>query len=353
MALPGDSVAVAIGASGLTIYDDLSLQVELIYDIDVLEARLDAGLRGLDLGYPLRTRAKVAKAAVAELLGYPVPSSFRKTKPRFPGQDLDIAVQKADNFQPWNEDELDGLRRYALIRVDGADRVSAVRVLTGEAIALLDRTGTLTSKYQAKRRSGRTGSVLVTPTDTDAFVAVLSPSSSAGAAHLQSTSAAARPEVGRVLTIGTIYDALASLVGSSIEDPGLLQDRNRGAALQRLVCEILEIGTYADAGRFPDILSQALEVKLQMSPTIDLGLVTPDSVELAEELGFDLRHCDVRYAVVYGESKSGLEIVVTAIVVTTGEAFFDEFQRFEGLVRNKKRQIRLPQGLFEAKRSPD
>jgi len=34
-------------------------------------------------------------------------------------------------------------------------------------------------------------------------------------------------------------------------------------------------------------------------------------------------------------------------VVVTGEDFFLEFNQFGGLVQNKKRQIRLPNRLFE------
>jgi hypothetical protein len=105
VSLPGDDVANAITESGLSIYDDLNDRPDLFFEIDVLEARLAAGLKGLSLDYPLRTRAKVAKAAVAEILGYPVPPSFVKTKPRFPGQNCDVFVQKNNNLQIWNEEE--------------------------------------------------------------------------------------------------------------------------------------------------------------------------------------------------------------------------------------------------------
>ena len=153
----GDDVAAAIRASGLTIYDDLSERPDAFYDIKVLEARLNEQLVGLTWNYPQKTRSKVAKKAIAEVLGYPVPKSFKKTKPRFPGQNFDTSVQMRDNFQPWNEPP-EALRRYVLIRVDPDGVVTGVRVITGEVIALWDRTGTLTSKYQAKRIAGRTGS---------------------------------------------------------------------------------------------------------------------------------------------------------------------------------------------------
>jgi hypothetical protein len=69
-----------------------------------LEGVLHDGLLGLDLNYPLRTRSKVLKAKICEILGYPVPKSFKKTQPRFPGQDFDTYIQKSNNLQIWNEE---------------------------------------------------------------------------------------------------------------------------------------------------------------------------------------------------------------------------------------------------------
>jgi hypothetical protein len=350
--LKGDAIAKAIAASGLSIYDDLAARPELIYDNETLESRLDEGLRGLELRYAPRTRAKVAKTAVAGLLGYQPPRSFAKKHPRFPGQDLDIYVQKANNLQIWNE-QVSPSRRYALIRVDERDTVMAVRVLSGEAIALLDTTGTLTTKYQAKRRTGRAGTVLVTPRDTELFVVRLDPRSNISSRELEQITAVGAPRSGLVLTIAEVHRRLSQLVGKEIADPGLLQDRNRGVGLQKLAGSALGIATYADMGQFPDIRGQAVEVKLQLSPTIDLGLVTPDSEDAAPELGPDLRHCDVRYAIAYATRVRDNRVRIDAVVTSTGQGFFGEFQRFEGLVRNAKRQIPLPRGMFEAKRPPD
>ena len=94
-------------------------------------------------------------------------------------------------------------------------------------------------------------------------------------------------------------------------------------------------------------MSQALEVKLQTSPTIDLGLVLPTDKTPAHDLHPKLRHCDARYVVAYGDLDHTGMTTITAIVVVTGEDFFLEFNQFGGLVQNKKRQIRLPNRLFE------
>jgi hypothetical protein len=143
-----------------------------------------------------------------------------------------------------------------------------------------------------------------------------------------------------------IYRRLLPIVGSEIRDPGLDQERYRGEALHRLACERLGLGRYADRGQFPDILCQALEVKLQISPTIDLGLVSPDSDAPAQEVSAEIQHRDIRYAVAYGERLGPSRLRVTHLVVTTGWDFFTEFFPFQGRVINAKLQIRLPRGFF-------
>ena len=84
---------------------------------------------------------------MCEALGYPVPTSFGRKRPRFPGQQLDIYVQKSNNLQVWNE-QLEAIRRYALVRVCEGSIIVRVKVVTGDTLAKLDTTGTLTQKYQ-------------------------------------------------------------------------------------------------------------------------------------------------------------------------------------------------------------
>ena len=75
-----------IAKSGKSIYDTLHDSPEYFVPSGDLESILRDGLAGLDLNYPLRTRSKVLKSKICEILGYPVPASFKKSKPRFPGQ---------------------------------------------------------------------------------------------------------------------------------------------------------------------------------------------------------------------------------------------------------------------------
>src|SRR5262245_20935239 len=87
----------AIRASGKSIYDPIQVgDPNLWIPAPELQTLLDNALRGVDLsGLALRTRSKVLKEHVCRALGYPVPGSFQKTKPRFPGQAFDTYGQKA------------------------------------------------------------------------------------------------------------------------------------------------------------------------------------------------------------------------------------------------------------------
>ncbi len=322
------STVRTIAASGLSIYDSIEGLPELYIENSSLETILGNALQGLNLNYPIRTRSKVLKSKVCEALGYPVPKSFRKTRPRFPGQNFDTYVQKANNLQIWNEEVSPG-RRYVLVRIDKDHLVTKVRVVTGEVLAKYDSTGTLTQKYQAKSQRPVTTSCLVSPQDTENFVGQF--------LRVKNTSRS------RPIPIGHLYPKLVRLLGVTIPNPGLDQERNRGGALHKLVGTSLGCRV-ADSGQFPDITEQLLEIKLQTSPTIDLGLVSPDSdQELADPPG--TQHRDVRYAVFYG-SVVDSSVRLEHVVLTTGADFFEFFQRFAGKVRNKKLQIPLPDALF-------
>ena len=207
-----------------------------------LELYLEFSLRGQEFGGPIRTRSKLAKQLVVRALGYGTPASFKKTRPRFPGQDLDIHVQQDDNLQIWNQD-ISPEQRYVLIRTDSTDIVQHVRVVHGQQVALWDSTGTLTSKFQAKHRPGRVGSLLVSPSDTDIFVRTFKPKRLPGGALWDSLSA--RPPVqGLVMPISQIFERIGNLIGTRLEATSPGQDRIRGELLQLRVSDELGIGEY-------------------------------------------------------------------------------------------------------------
>lgn len=335
----------AIKNSGVSIYDPIRIgDPDLWIPAPELQTILNTALSGTSLaGLPLRTRSKVVKELVCKALGYPIPKSFKKTQPRFPGQLFDTYVQKSNNLQVWNE-ELSPTRRYVIVRVSDDDVITKVRVVTGDTLALLDTTGTLTQKYQARCIPSGNKAELVVEVDTEKFQPFL-----AAEVDLSKASPVDSPREGELLPISVLFDRLKRLVSSSFADSGYDQERNRGAALHSLVCESAGYYTYQDDGRFPDVRHQLLEVKLQTSPTIDLGLVCPDSPEpldVPQIAGTQVRHCDVRYAVFYGET-DGENVTITHFILVTGEKFFSRFPQFQGKVLNKKLQIPLPSNFFD------
>lgn len=335
----------SIELSGKNIYSPIEVgDSEYWIPTHHLESLLNDGLRGLSFkGLPIKTRSKAVKEAVCKALGYPVPSSFKKTQPRFLGQQFDTYAQKSLNLQIWNE-ELSPTRRYAIIQITEDDLVCRVKVVNGQQLALLDTTGTITTKYQAGLELGSNTHELISQQDTKGMLQHVK----SGINFPNNYSPVKNPESGMLLPIHDIFDRLSPLVGKSFDDPGFDQERNRGAALHRLVCDQLGYSCYEDKGQFPDVLHQLLEVKLQTSPTIDLGLVTPNSVgplDVQQIGSFHPRHCDARYAVFYAVT-DGKTVTIKNLFVTTGADFFTRFRRFEGKIKNGKIQIPLPRDFF-------
>ncbi len=342
----GTRYVKAIRRSGLSIYDPIKIgDSNLWVPTIVLEKILNKKLKGISLhGLPLRTRSKVVKEYICQALGYPVPLSFKKTKPRFLGQFFDTYTKKKNNLQVWNE-EISSIRRYVIIRISDDNIILRVKVVTGDILAALDKTGTLTQKYQARLIIGKTLTELISKKDT----VLLRPFVVSSVDLKGSDSPTAQPEGNRLLTIKVIFERLGTLVGRRFSYSGHDQERNRGAELHRLICKKLGYSDYRDDEQFPDVRHQLVEVKLQTSPTIDLGLVCPGSVEPLDVPnigGKQIRHRDVRYALFYGET-DGREVTLTHFFLTTGENFFDRFPQFQGKVLNKKLQIPLPANFFE------
>ena len=341
-----DRYVTAIRTRGITIYDHIEVgDPDLWIPTPELELLLNNGLVGISLaGLPLRTRSKVVKERICQVLGYPIPSSFRRTQPRFLGQLFDTYVQKSTNLQIWNE-ELSASRRYVIIRVDGQDFIAKVKVVTGDTLSALDTTGTLTQKYQARLNIGTSRTELIAPEDTELLKPFVTPNFDLSAV----SSPSMHPKVGQLLSIAEVFSRLSPLVDVTFTDSGYDQERNRGAELHRLVCQFLGYHDYHDDGRYPDVRHQLLEVKLQTSPTIDLGLVAPDSTEPLDVPYLDgqqVSHCDVRYALFYATT-DGVEVLLTHLFVTTGERFFTRFPQFQGKVLNKKLQVPLPSDFFD------
>lgn len=332
---------------GLSIYDNIEVgDKELWLTSDELEILLNSELKGLNLeGLPLRTRSKVVKSKICEALGYEIPKSFKKTQPRFSGQNFDTYTQKSNNLQVWNED-LNPLRRYVLLQINDTNILEKVKVISGSNLASFDTTGTLTQKYQARLQDIVDDFELVSESDTEYVTKYCSDKP---IVNFSDDSPSDNPIKGEILPIDEIYKRMQSIVGKKFKDPGSDQERNRGAELHKLVCKVLGYNIYKDNGQFPDVRSQLLEIKLQTSPTVDLGLVSPDSktpLDMEKINSSNIRHCDVRYAIFYAKIENGY-VIIKNLIVTTGRDFFKRMPKFEGKGLNKKLQIPLPKNFFD------
>lgn len=344
-----------ISQSGLTIYDEIEVgDPELYIPSAELELFLNNTLIGIDLGdLPNRTRSKVIKQLVCEKLGYPVPDSFSKTRPRFPGQNFNVHLLKANNLQIWNE-EIIPSRRYVLVKTNEGNEITRVKVISGDMLAALDTTGTLTQKYQARLTPSELDCELISSQDTELLNSLLGVTVEIEGYGVNSFPVSLNPTdyptSENLLPIHSIYSRLQSLIGREFFVGSRDQERITGSLLHASVCDALGYSSYKDDGRFPDVKNQLLEVKLQTSPTIDLGLFRPDDTSFLDVPQINetsIRLCDVRYALFYGYFISDQTLCLTNFYLTTGEDFFSRFPQFQGNVVNAKLQINLSNNFFD------
>ena len=328
-----------ISKSNLTIYDSIPTSSEFFIPTSDLERLLTNHLLGLSLqGLALKTRSKVIKTEICKALGYPIPKTFTKKKPRFPGQNFDVYIQKSMNVQIWNE-EIDENRRYVFVKVDTSDIITSIKVITGKKLIDFDKTGKLTTKYQATLAPHKSSALL--SRDSDTVINWINYSS----LSFKDISPNFSPSPKGLLPIQEIYDRLTPLIGTQIDYIDSLQERNRGASLHKLICEHLGYYLYNDDGTYPDIKHQLLEVKLQTSPTIDLGLHSPEEglpVLTVDNTTFTSK--DIRYVIFDGAVENGF-ITLKRLYVVSGHHFNVHFPICNG--RNQKIQLPLPQNFFD------
>ena len=243
------------------------------------------------------------KTEICHALGYPAPYSFRKTQPRFPGQNFDVYTQKSLNVQIWNE-EIDANRRYVFLRANQDDVITAVRVISGDQLALYDKTGTLTRKYQARMQSY--GRNICSSADTEAVWNWIIRSD----CDLSAVNPNYYPSREQLLDIKEVYRRLMPMVGASIDYIDAVQERNRGAELHAMICEHL-------GGE---------------------RIVTIGNTSFYSQ--------DIRYAIFDGEIR-GSRVYLQNLYLVTGEDFSTYFPLFQGKETNAKLQLPLPVDFFD------
>ncbi len=150
------------------------------------------------------------------------------------------------------------------------------------------------------------------------------------------------PQPGQLLGLETIRDiVLKEIIGTKLSAGAT---KPRGQALEARVARLLGYEVNPKdllAGGYPDIAHQALEVKVQDAPTVDLGKFSPQFNEPVPACpGFTTR--SLRYLIVLTDSASG---VMKGAVITPGSELGKHF----AFVANTsfKSQRSIPMSFFD------
>ncbi|RAN55761.1 nuclease [Dolosigranulum pigrum] len=112
------------------------------------------------------------------------------------------------------------------------------------------------------------------------------------------------PTNDKVLKLEFIYEIVRDkLIGVKLDD---MATKNRGQNLELLIAKLLgytEKKSSVLAGGYPDIRNQMLEIKVQDSPTVDLGRYSP---QFEEEILNNFTTSSMRYLIALTNPKTGI-----------------------------------------------
>ncbi|MBX9852857.1 MAG: hypothetical protein K2X86_14025 [Cytophagaceae bacterium] len=120
--------------------------------------------------------------------------------------------------------------------------------------------------------------------------------------------------------------------------------KNRGQALEKKTLELLGYEVKESDllyGAFPDIRNQLLEVKVQDSPTVDLGKFSPEKEEIVVK-DLNLTTFDVRYLIALTNPQTE---IIEGIILSPGEKLGEIFSYVSA--ESYKCQRAIPMAFFE------
>ena len=150
---------------------------------------------------------------------------------------------------------------------------------------------------------------------------------------------ASPPIQGHILSLECIKERIVGrLIGLRLP---YTDAKTRGQALERIVANLLGYDVNDSlVGGYPDIPNQLLEIKIQDSPTVDLGKYSPSRpVVVNEELNVTTE--DVRYIIALTDREG----VIEGIIISPGVALCDEFTCVNDT--SYKCQRSIPMAFFE------
>jgi len=151
-----------------------------------------------------------------------------------------------------------------------------------------------------------------------------------------------KPIFGQLFSLKLLREMLVEgLIGEPLDQ---MATKNRGQALERLVACLLGY-KISDAklleGHFPDIPNQALEIKVQDSPTVDLGRFSPQFEECVPSCP-SLTTSDIRYLIALTNAETS---IVQGIILCPGEKLGDHFSYVSDT--SFKCQRSIPMSFFD------
>lgn len=130
------------------------------------------------------------------------------------------------------------------------------------------------------------------------------------------------PEISNLYSINLLKKLIAErLIGQTLNSAST---KNRGQSLERKVLELLGYSMNENGflcGGFPDIRNQLLEVKVQDSPTVDLGKFSPENEEIVIP-DKNITTFDVRYLIALTNPKTN---IIEGIILAPGEKLGEIF----------------------------
>ena len=150
------------------------------------------------------------------------------------------------------------------------------------------------------------------------------------------------PDIKHLFSIALLKKMIAEkLIGFKLDAAGT---KNRGQALENKVLKLLgyEVKkTDLLYGAFPDIRNQLLEVKVQDSPTVDLGKFSPEKEEIVIE-DSRLTTFDVRYLIALTNPKTE---IIEGFILAPGEKLGELFSYVSA--ESYKCQRAIPMAFFD------
>lgn len=151
-----------------------------------------------------------------------------------------------------------------------------------------------------------------------------------------------QPDIENLFSLEIINEMVAKkLIGRKLE---AADTKNRGQALERLTLQLLgysEESLNGLAGGYPDIPNQLLEVKVQDSPTVDLGKYSPAFEEIIN-VQHNITTKDIRYLIAFTNPQT---CIIEGVVIAPGEQLGENFTYVSDT--NYKCQRSIPMVFFE------